>query len=411
MRRRLVRAAPWLGALLIAAVQYRFLFAGLVQCSRDLYGQHFSETWYLLQRLHAGQLPLWLPHERMGQPFLALLYTEVLYPPRVLFAWLSDEVRGPNFMHAFHALFAFAGSFLAARRLGLGRWAAFVAAAPFALGPAFVVFAQNLQFAASAAWAGWNLWAALRVRALANPRAVVVLALTMTGAVFAGAPEMVLWQAVMVVLVCGWRGLVAAGWSAVAGAVVLLPAAELAREFTEPGVMPSGQLEWSASLSQLVSFAVPDGDRPRLGDIWGGGDQWFWASLFAGTATVILAAAGVTRRRARPLVVLAVGCAVLALGRNFAVAELLLQLPVLRAFRYPAKYAIGALFAVSMLAGVGAGRLLASARAGRSQWAFVAGVVGVAFGLVIASRVMVVRSRGATPRRPATSPPGRRSTP
>ena len=390
MWRRLARAAPWLVALLLAGVQYRFLFADLMQCSRDLYGQHFPETWFLLERLRQGALPMWLPGERMGQPFMALLYTQVLYLPRVLTALWGGAIRGPNWMHAFHALFAFSGCFMASRRLGLSRWAAFVSAALFGLGPAFVVFSENLQFAASASWAGWSLWAALRVRAVPEPRRVAVLALMITGAVLAGAPEMVIWQGVMVVLVCGARGVIACVWSGLCAAVVLLPAAEMAREFTEPGSVPSGQLEWSTSFAQLWSLAVPDADRPREGGVWETSDQWFLASLFVGTAAVIFAAASVRRRRARPLLILAAICALLCLGHNFALSELVLQLPVLRSFRYPAKYTEGLLFAISMLAGVGVQRLRAMHP--HHRWPFAAGAFGVVLGLFAASRAFEVRS-------------------
>ena len=373
----------------MALLQYRYLFADSMQCSRDLYGQYFSDTWFLLQRWREWSVPLWLPHERLGQPFMALLYTEALYPPRVLTALLGGEIRGPNWMHAFHALFAFAGSFLAARRMNLGRAAAFVAAVPFALGPSFVVWAENLSFAASAAWAGWNVWAALGVRATPTARRVAVLALTMTGAVFAGAPEMVLWQAVLVISVCGIRGLLATAWSALTGAVLLLPAAELSREFTRAGSAPAGQLEWSASLAQLVAIALPEADRPRVGAIWGTSDQWFWASLFIGASVVALSFAGVLlRKRARRLFAIAVFFALLSMGRNFGLAELFLRLPVLDGFRYPAKYLAATLFVVSMLAGIGVNRLQALARSRRIVNGFFAATVGVAIGLVASARLL-----------------------
>jgi hypothetical protein len=168
---------------------------------------------------------------------------------------------------------------------------------------------------------------------------------------------------------------------------VLLPAAELAGEYATPGQTP-GQLEWSASVAQLLSFAIPEADRPRGADLWGTDEQWFWASLFIGTATVILAGAGVSRRRARPLLLVAAVCALLSLGHNLGLSAWVLQWPGLRSFRYPAKYAIGAMFAVSMLAGVGLQRIQAS---GRRWWPYGGFVVGVAVGLVLASRLHQVR--------------------
>jgi hypothetical protein len=77
--------------------------------------------------------------------------------------------------------------------------------------------------------------------------------------------------------------------------------------------------------------------------------------------------------------VLTVVCLVLALGRHLLVSEALLSVPPFALFRYPAKYAVGALFGISVLAGFGARRLVASARRGR--WLAPAAIGGVAIGL------------------------------
>jgi len=390
------RSGPWLLALCALAIAFRTLGLGLVQASRDLYAHDFSDTFYLARRWGALELPLWLPNARLGQPFLALLYTQTFYAPRVVTALLFGHVLGPNVMHALHAAWAFAGLFLFGRRLGLTRWAAFIGAAPFSLSPFYVEFAQNLSFASTAAWSGWVFLGAEGVRRRAGPESAAWLSLALGGAFHGGAPEIFLWEVLGVALLlakprrrgAAWRwGAAALALGVGLGAIVALPAAELAREYTRPGEAPAGLTEWSMSWTQLLAIVVPDADVPRDGPYWGGVDQRFLFSVFIGALAGLFAVGSVTRRRTWPLLGLLLACVVLSLGRNFAVSELLLQLPPFRFFRYPAKYAVGALCALSLLSGVGFQRLAALARRRRAAASrVVLGTVALFAALAIAGR-------------------------
>ncbi|MEW5739164.1 MAG: hypothetical protein AB1938_09575 [Myxococcota bacterium] len=390
------RLGPWLLALLALGVAFRELADGLVQASRDLYAHDFSDTWYLIERWSRLEAPLWLPHARLGQPFLALLYTQSLYAPRVLTALLFGPVLGPNVMHALHAAWGFAGLFLFGRRLGLGRWAAFVGAAPFSLSPFFIEFAQNLSFASTASWAGWVLLAAEELRRRPGAGGAGWLALSLGGAFHAGAPEIWLWEVlgVALLLLVPRRSKRALAWGAVAGllgvglgAAVALPAAELAREYTQAGEVPAGLTEWSLSWTQVLAFIIPDADFPREGAYWGSADQRFLFSVFIGSLAGLFGAGAVMRRRTWALVALLAICLVLALGKNFVVSEVLLRAPPFRFFRYPAKYAVGALFALSLLSGVGLQRLRALLRRRRTvALRLLLGVGALFVGLAIAGR-------------------------
>ncbi len=383
---------PWLLAMLVLAVVFRELAQGLVQAGRDLSAHVFPETFFLVKQWSRGEVPLWLPNARMGQPFAALLYTQVFYAPRFVTGWLFGHVLGPNVLHALHAAWSFTGLFFATRRLGVSRSAAFIAAAPFSLSPFFTEFAQNLSFASTAAWAGWVLWAAEGVRRAPSLRASAWLAAVLGAAFHAGSPEMWLWEALLAAfLACrAWRWvLLSFVWAGALAAVVALPTLELTRAWTMPGERASGALEWSVSWAQWRSTFVPDGDFPRAGAYWGGADQRFLFSLFIGAGAVLLATLGVTVRRARPLAWLVALCVLLALGKHFGVSRLLLELPPFRLFRYPAKYAVGALFGVSVLAGFGARRLVALAR--RRRLVVPLAWLGFSLGLLAASRLSVAR--------------------
>jgi len=371
------------------------LFLGEVQAARDLSAHVFPETFFLISRWSHGEVPLWLPHARMGQPFVALLYTQAFYAPRIVTGLIFGHVLGPNVMHLFHAGWAFAGLYFAGRRLGLQRAYAFIGAAPFALSPFFAEFAQNLSFASTAAWAGWVLWAAEGLRRSPSITKAAWLAAVLGAAFHAGSPEMWLWQSMLVAFVLlrspktlVW-GALAMAWAGLLSAVVALPTFELSREWTQSGDATGGALEWSVSAPQVLSIFVPDADRPRDPTYWGGADQRFLFTLFTGSLGMLLAIASVRVKRARAVVALVAVALLLSFGKHFVVSELLLSLPPFKLFRYPAKYVVGALFGLSLLAGFGARRLVALAR--RRQLEVVLGLVGFAVGLVIASRLSGVR--------------------
>jgi hypothetical protein len=391
------RAWPFAGALLLTMVSFHWLLRGHVQAARDLYAQFFPETHVLIERWRALEVPLWLPHERLGQPFLALLYTQVFYVPRVLTALVFGHVVGPNVMHVFHCVWAFGGAFLALRRFGRSRAAAFIGSAGWAFSPFFVELSQNLAFASAASWAGWTLWAVDGVVRAPSLRSVAWLGVIQAATFHAGAPEMWVWQALLVVLRAGSsrapsRSLISIGvaglWAALGFSVVALPAAELVLLWTDPTVPAGGLTEWSMSWQQLVSIAVPDADFPRA-ELFFGADQRFFFTLLLGPSMVFLAAVSGNRRRPRPLVVLALLCAVLALGEHLLPAQWLLRLPPFRFFRFPVKYAVGLLFSLPMLAAFGVDRLRALGRCRtRHLHSVAAAALGVAMGLFVFGHVV-----------------------
>lgn len=235
-------------------------------------------------------------------------------------------------------------------------------------------------------------------------RAVAVLAAVQAATFHAGAPEMWLWQAALGALVVGLApgvrgasvtptrrraaGIAAALWGLAGAAVVGLPAVELAREWTDPSAPVAGLLEWSMSWQQLVSIAVPDADFPRAEPFFGA-DQRFFFTLLLGPTAAWLAVAGGVRRRSRALWWLGGLCLLLALGQHFGLARLLLQLPPLRLFRFPVKYAVGALFAIAMLAAFGVDRLRVVARRRPAALREVgAALIGVGLGLLLSSRLL-----------------------
>lgn len=365
------------GFLAILALIYRSVFSGLLLAGRDVFRIFFPDSAFLLESLRAGELPLWNPYMRLGQPFAATLYSQVFYPPR----WVAVLVTGPiasmTAMHVFHAAVAAVGVFLLARQLRLSWGASLVAGAVFGVSPMMTDLGIQQNVVDAAAWSGFILSAARTAAMRPGPGPIARLAAFAALSLLAGSPETTLWQGIVSLLaVWGTRGRgvkappgpaqgplwkaaarVVGGMALAAGlsALVLLPAAEFAANSlrTNAAHFAEQRLAWSVSWPQLLSMVWPLADWPR-GPYWGE-DQWFILNQFLGSVACALAVVGALwgPRRARPFAVGAVLFALLSLGRHFPPAALVLHLPPFSLFRYPAKYFVGAAFCIALLSGFG----------------------------------------------------------
>ncbi len=369
VRRQLV---PWLGLLAGMALVHRHLFHGLLIAGRDAFRIFIPDSAFLLEALRAGELPLWNPYLRLGQPFAATLYSQVFYPPRLLSVVLAGPELGLTLQHLFHVALAAAGTFLLLRHLHASRPASLLGAAAFALSAPFAALSAQQNVASAAAWTGFLLLASRRAALRPTVRHTASVALVAGLAFLAGSPETFLWQSLLVLAVAltarrRVRAAVASGagivWGFTLGALVALPALEFALHSSRS----TGRLDtlaWSLSWPQLLSVAWPFAELPRS-RYWEGTDQFFILTLFLGTLTCALALAGLGRsRRALPFSLGALGFTTLALGSHFPPAALLLRLPPFHLFRYPVKYLVGAAFCVAVLAALGLDGLARRARRG-----------------------------------------------
>lgn len=339
------------------AFVYRPVWSGRVAAGREIFRLYVPDGVFLLEAAARLELPLWTTWERLGQPFAAALITEACYPPRLL-SLLAGPWWAVTLQHLFHVLVAAVGTYAAARSLRIGRLASGFSAFAFALGPMFTHLASQPNVVAAVAWTG----------ALVASRERRSFPLFVLLSLLAGSPETTLWQLALVAAVAlargvrsGLRLVLPVALGAGLAAFALVPAAELA--VTAGRVVSADEaLVWSVppvGLASMVWFQI---DLPR-GDYWRG-DQSFVLSLFLGTLTAALAAVALYRPR-RTTVALAVAAAALAalsLGAYFLPSALVLKVPPLNLFRYPAKYVVGAAFALCLLSGRGLDRLAAIAQ-------------------------------------------------
>ncbi len=402
------------GFLLALAFVYRPLLAGEVLSARDIFRLYGPDAWFLREQLLAGELPLWVPFGRLGQPFLATIQSQALYPLRVIPVLLFGPYPGLTVEHLLHLVVAFAGTSLAARRLGASRPASALAGVAMALGHVMTHVSNAQNIANAFAWTGFIAAAAIRLGARPGLRPAALLAGSTALSFLCGSPEVLLWQLALAVALA-WsaagerrarrtRAAVAvggaAGWGVLGlAAFTALPAVEFALNSARSGG-EAAPLRWSANPSDLLSMFWPGANLPaaHLSD-----DQVLILTLYQGTLLHLFALAALTSRRARrrylPLLLVGAAFLLLSLGANFGPSAWLLQQPPLNLFRYPVKYALAATFVASLLSARGLDRLAALARRtlprrGALLLAFaIPGAVALV-GLPIASRWM---REGAAP--------------
>jgi len=348
------RLSKWLGLVAGVLFVHRQALLGKVMAGRDAFRLFIPDSVFLLESIRHGELPLWNPYLRLGQPFAATLQSEAFYPPEAAVTLAFGPYVGFTVHHALHVAAAAVGMFLLARRLRTSAAGAVVASAAFALSPMLADLHGQRNVVDAACWTPFLVLAALRVK---DFRSAAWLAGAIAGSFLCGSPETLLWQLMLVAAVVSWRRetAVAGVWGAALAGVALVPGVEYALNSSRGGIQ--GTLEWSMSWAQLASMAFPFADQPRDVRYWGE-DEWFVVTLFVGAIVCALAVAGVRRsRRVWPYVAGAAVFALLAMGRHFPPAAWVLSVPPFSLFRYPAKYVVGSLFCVAVLAGFGVDRL------------------------------------------------------
>ncbi|RKH72619.1 hypothetical protein D7X96_04290 [Corallococcus interemptor] len=356
------------GLLALLAFVYWPVFTGHLLAGRDLFRIFFPDSAFLLESLCAGEVPLWNPYLRLGQPFAATLYSQVYYPPRWIAVLFGGPIASMTLMQLFHVVLAAVGVSLLCRRLRASWIAAAIAGAAFGLSAMMTRLGLQQNLVDAAAWSGFILSAAHDATRRPGRGPLARLAVYGALSLFAGSPETTLWQGMLAVLVAAFAprqekrarvrsvARVAGGFAlaAVLAAVALLPTAEFARNSLRLDDAWKWRLVWSVSWPQVLSALWPFADWPR-GSYWGD-DQWFILSLFLGTLPCALAILGAVRgpRRVRAFTVGALVLLALSLGRHFAPsAWVLLHVPPFSLFRYPVKYFVGVAFCVAVLSAFG----------------------------------------------------------
>jgi len=353
-----------------------------------------------------GHVPRWDASAFGGRPMVGNPQSSLFYPP-VWIAWIWPQPAVLGWITVGHLVWGSWGVFFLARREGVGRWSATVAAGTFQAAPYLMghLFEGHYPHLWSVCWFPWAFlgFAELRTRPLGG---VLILSPVLALSYLAGHPQE--WF-LLVTALSGWvfveggRWLVRRrpreavvlwlGWASAVGGAVGLAAVELVPEAanfpwvhrgspaSEPLRMPSHYHLGPASAFQLLSPRALGGPHDYLGE------DNYWETLLAfGLAPMLLGLAGLARRDgARPWGWLALVLVSIwfAAGRDLGLYRLLYwSIPALRWFRVPARALFLASLGVAMLAAHGQESLRGNLAAS-SSWRRFSGRLGW-FSLVVA---------------------------
>ncbi len=388
--------------------------------------------------LRAGHLPLWNPLAGNGVPLLANYQTAVFYPPNWLYLIIPTEYA-LGIVGVLHLVWAGLGMMAYLRRLGVDRLGQGVAALSFALSGYLVARFGFLSITSAVAWLPWLLWAVdgvveQRDRPAPSPsssfwrpvRAFVLLAGVVAMQLLAGHAQTTFYSLAMAgayalirsVLVFStlpgraWRAIhaltLALGGVALGialAAVQLVPTFELMQiSQRSAGLDSQSALSYSFWPWHFLTLALPNFfGSPSSGDYWGYGAYWEDA-VYVGLLTLVLAgrALGVWWRgrrqgtltlaqRSVPFWVISLlPVTVLALGWNTPIFPWLFDhVPTFDLFNGPARWMILAVFALSVLGGIGAHDWQTNPC--QLVWARLAVVAGVGLGLSAFGAYVVLR--------------------
>lgn len=306
---------------------------------------------FLADAIASGQFPLWNPYSNMGAPYLAQWGTMVCYPPSYLMA-LLPQPWGLNLFCLVHLWMGAVGAFLLCRRLVFARWPSAFAAFAFLYSGVTLASLTWPNYTVALAWLPWTALFGLDFLRRAGSRRLAKAALVAFLQLMSGAPEIILmtWAllASLAALVCLRKtrlpvllgrvtllGMVIAGLSA----IQLLPFFEMLG-LSQRGAT-SGTGLWSLPgygwanflLPMFHAFQTPEGTHFQYG-------QEFLSSTYLGGAQLLLAClACLFVRWVRPLGLLAIVLAILALGPDGWLWPLLkTAIPPIGMIRYPVKY-------------------------------------------------------------------------
>ena len=386
--------------LTVAAVFWRHLLSADVLFYRDISYIHFARAVELRTIVRSGAVPLWNPFEHFGEP-VAANPNYLLFYPTTWLAWVLPVTYGFKLHYVLHFFALAAGSFLLARRAGLGPLACYAAGALFVFSGPVMSLGNFANFLPAAAWMPFAILATDRLMRRGGVGAAALCGACFAAQIFAGEP---LTSIATVLLALGWsltfHGDRRAGPLARANRVVvgrLLGSLVLAAGFSAVQVLPAlwharhteraqfsyeSTFVWSLHPLRLLEVLIPGlwgNPVTPPPQPWGGleGRDPFLLSVALGIAPLAFAllailaratSSSVARGATRFWTLATVAAFVLALGRHTPLSYVFYYaLPLFRVVRFPSKFMVAAALGVAQLAAIGVEDLAEAAGGGADR--------------------------------------------
>jgi hypothetical protein len=402
-------------AALLGLVTFFFLdilVAGLNLYLRDVALVYYPNAAVLRSLIRAGAFPLWNQFAPGGQPLAANPGYEAFYPPQ----WLLAIGPLRDMFHleiVLHYLVAALGMYLLGRSLRLSSAASAFGGFAWALGGLMLTLSTLLPFLFSAAWLPWVAFTFRRYVLDGGKRQLAFAALPVAMIFLAADVSMMMQTCALLVAYAIYHGVRTAAWRRAAGgcvavvliafavaAVQLIPALDFQHDSGR--AVPLGLTvvtHWSMPAVRVAELIWPAAFGYATPDAllsWGSGRLYaeegipYYLSIYPGIISVLLAGTGFLRkaRGTAFTATVAVISFLVALGRNCPLFPLLYRLG-LHSLRYPEKFALSGIFALSVFAMIAADLVRYDVAAQRI--AFRIGLVIVAITIVLIALTTEVR--------------------
>jgi hypothetical protein len=381
------------------------LTAGLNLYMRDVATSYYPDDAVLRTFLRAGALPLWNQFASGGQPLAANPGYEAFYPPQ----WLLAIGPLRDMFHleiALHYVVAALGMYLLGRSLRLSVAASAFGGFAWALGGLMLSLSNLLPFLFSAAWLPWVAFTFRRSLAEGGIRRLAVAAIPLA-MIFLAADVSMMMQT------CGlvgayaiyharrtgeWRRAltccVATGLIAFAiAAVQLVPALDFQRDSGRAIPLDrSVVMQWSMPplrVAEVIWPAAFGSASPHAFLSWASNRFYadealpYYLSIYPGIVSVLLAGPAFIRR-ARGAGFTAIVAAIsflMAIGKHGPLFPLFYRLG-LHSLRYPEKFALSGIFALSVFAMIAADVVRRDAAMQRAAFRIALAIVAITVVLV-----------------------------
>ncbi|GAB4311850.1 MAG: hypothetical protein Kow0059_02160 [Candidatus Sumerlaeia bacterium] len=362
---------------------------------------------FTIECLRQGMWPWWNPYVHCGTAHYAAIHTGVAYPPNWLLYWLPFGMALLS-DHLLHRALAFVGMWVLARRIGLRREGAALAASLYAASFYFMIFQVHVPLYQTGCWLPLVAVTALRARDGGRWAAwgAVVLALVFA----AGYPQMFLFTLAvyifLAVRVFPIRRLMPLLFTfttmVLLTAPLWIPVRDFVKETLRQKLTYEEFISFSPSWQTLAVNVYPAVFGTKLGSaLFSRAPESLsemapclslaligWALLPLGLA------AGRMHLRGRWAVLMAASLLV-AWGAMLGLAPLLYSIPVLNQFKVLMRYGLGFLLAGALFAGSGLDALIEPQAGRRRKWALA--TVGLTLAALAAAGVIAMRDRNPFP--------------
>jgi hypothetical protein len=378
--------------LLCAAFLWRQLLLGEVWHSMDFAPQIYPHLQWVHKKLASGLPPVWSQDLKLGYPFLDEGLTGYFYLPQRILLTFFGSAQALPLLYFLHFWLAGLGSYLLARKLGLGPWPAMLAAIAAAFGGGMAYSQHHYVNLCSLAWLPWHFLGLEYVLSKTAKQALggsLLLGLSFAAGATGGHLVITAYGALALLIYASFRlqGGFAAGlyrlaaWAPVSFAIfalLALPQLLMTRRMVGQSVRQGGfsyeaAAEGSLSpltlLQSLAPFALGHANDNSYLGAYASLGAWVsqGLSVYVGCAALLLGLwacfGGPQRARAFAWALLLL--LLYALGHWTPVHRLFYELPVFSHFRAPMKAAHASAFLLGMLAAFGLQALLSGRLDGR----------------------------------------------